>query len=94
MMGIIPYWAMRTEKYSGYTHRISKLIKLQCGRCAICQENFTPMDLIEADHIIPRSKGGPDKYSNLQALHKHCHIQKSLLENSVSMNDESEMSIK
>lgn len=86
------YWATRTEKYSGYGHRISKLIKRQYGQCAICKETFTPMDVIETDHIVPRSKGGPDKYSNLQALHKHCHIQKSLLESPVSMN-ETEMSI-
>jgi RNA-directed DNA polymerase len=87
------YWALRTEKYSGFSHRVSKLIKLQYGRCAICNENFTPMDIIEADHIVPRSKGGSDKYTNLQALHKHCHIKKSRLETSVSM-DETEMSIK
>ena len=86
------YWAKRTEKYSGFNHRISKLIKQQYGLCGICRQAFTPMDVIEADHIIPRSKGGPDKYSNLQALHKHCHIQKSHLEFSVSM-DETEMSI-
>ena len=86
------YWAKRTEKYSGFNHRISKLIKQQYGLCGICRQAFTPMDVIEADHIIPRSKGGPDKYSNLQALHKHCHIQKSHLESSVSM-DETEMSI-
>ena len=79
---------MRTEKYSGYSHRVSKLIKRQYGRCAICKEYFTPVDIIEADHIVPRSKGGSDKYSNLQALHKHCHIQKSLLESSVSMYKE------
>ena len=81
-----PYWAKRTEKYSGYNHRISKLIKRQYGRCAICGETFTPMDIIEADHIVPRSKGGSDKYINLQALHKHCHIQKSSLESTVSMS--------
>ena len=86
------YWTKRTEKYSGFNHRISKLIKQQYGLCGICRQAFTPMDVIEADHIIPRSKGGPDKYSNLQALHKHCHIQKSHLEFSVSM-DETEMSI-
>jgi len=80
------YWATRTEKYSGFSHRISKLIKRQYGRCAICGESFTPMDAIEADHIVPRSKGGPDNYSNLQALHKHCHIQKSRLDSSVSID--------
>ena len=80
------YWVVRTEKYSGFSHRISKLIKRQYGRCAICEEAFTPFDVIEADHIVPRSKGGSDKLSNLQALHKHCHIQKSRLDSSVSMN--------
>lgn len=81
-----PYWAVRTEKYSGFSHRISKLIKRQYGRCAICEEAFTPFDVIEADHIVPRSKEGSDKLSNLQALHKHCHIQKSRLDSSVSMD--------
>lgn len=84
------YWALRTEKYSGFSHRISKLIKIQNGKCAKCGTQFTPMDIIEADHIKPRSKGGADNYLNLQALHKHCHIQKSHLENSVSIH-ESEM---
>ena len=80
------YWATRTEKYSGYSHRISKLIKRQYGQCAICGDQFTPMDVIEADHIVSRSKGGSDKLSNLQALHKHCHIQKSHLDFTVSMD--------
>lgn len=78
------YWALRTEKHSGYNHRISKLIRIQNGRCKWCMESFTPMDYIEVDHIIPRSKGGSDNYKNLQAIHKHCHIQKSRLDISVS----------
>lgn len=78
------YWAVRMEKYSGYNPSISKLIKRQYGRCTICNEAFTPMDIIEADHIVPRSKGGSDKFSNLQALHKHCHVQKSLRDSIVS----------
>jgi RNA-directed DNA polymerase len=80
------YWAKRMEKYSGFNPKISKLIKQQYGRCAICNEQFTPMDLIEADHIVPKSKGGADKSSNLQALHKHCHIQKSLRDSIVFMD--------
>jgi len=78
------YWAQRTEKYSGFSHRISKLIRIQNGCCIWCKESFTPMDNIEVDHIIPRSKDGSDKYINLQALHRHCHVQKSLSEKSVS----------
>lgn len=80
-----PYWAVRMEKYSGFGHSLSKLIKGQYGLCAICKEPFTPMDAIEIDHIVPRSKRGSDKYSNLQALHKHCHVQKSSKE-SVSLD--------
>lgn len=80
------YWALRTEKYSGFNHRISKLIRRQKGYCNGCVQKFTPMDIIEVDHINPKSKGGSDKYENLQALHKHCHIQKSRFEKSVSIN--------
>lgn len=77
------YWAKRMEKYSGYSHSISRLIKRQYGQCAICKEYFTPVDIIEIDHITPRAKGGSDRFKNLQALHKHCHVQKSRRENSV-----------
>ena len=79
------YWAKRTEKYSGFNHRVSKLIRIQNGSCVRCGVSFTPEDHIEVDHIISRSKGGSDKYKNLQAIHKDCHIQKSRFENSVSI---------
>ena len=32
---------------------------------------------MEVDHIIPRSKGGLDRYDNLQLLHRHCHTKKT-----------------
>ena len=86
------YWAKRTSKYSGFSNKVNKLIKIQNGCCGICGVPFTPMDVIEADHIIPRSKGGPDKFSNLQALHKHCHIQKSRIDQNVSINDDFDVS--
>ena len=78
------YWSLRTERYSGFSHRVSKLIRIQKGCCNWCNTRFTPTDHIEVDHIVPRSIGGSDKYKNLQALHKHCHIQKSHSEKSVS----------
>jgi RNA-directed DNA polymerase len=80
------YWPERTEKYSGFSHRISKLIRIQKGCYNWCDKSFIPMDIIKVDYITPRSKNGSDRYKNLQALHKHCHIQKSHFEKSVSIN--------
>jgi RNA-directed DNA polymerase len=81
------YWAKRMEKYSGFNHSVSKLIKMQYGRCAICQQYFTPVDVVEIDHIVPRAKGGSSRFKNLQALHKHCHIQKSRRESTVDSSN-------
>jgi len=80
------YWAQRTEKYSVFNHRICKLIGIQNGCCNWCGISFTPLDVIEVDHITPRLVGGSDRYKNLQALHKHCHIQKSRFDKTVSIN--------
>lgn len=77
------YWAKRMEKYSGFSHSVSKLIKRQYGQCAICKQYFTPVDVIEIDYIVPRVKGGSSRFKNLQALHKHCHVQKSRQDNTV-----------
>ncbi|WP_263419969.1 HNH endonuclease [Tolypothrix sp. PCC 7601] len=43
---------------------------------------FREDDLIEIDHIIPKSQGGKDVYDNLQALHRHCHDVKTATDNS------------
>ena len=86
------YWTERMEKYSGFSNKISKLIKKQNVCCAICGVHFTPMDVIESDHIIPRFNGGSDSFSNFQALHKNCHIQKSRADLSVSINEDFDVS--
>ena len=71
------YWSKRRGNYTGTPTSVSKLLKKQKGRCPQCKQHFTPDDLIEVDHIIPKSKGGKDTYNNLQALHRHCHDVKS-----------------
>ena len=43
----------------------------------ICGLKLLPGDVIEMDHIVPKTSGGADHYGNLQALHGHCHDQKS-----------------
>ena len=34
-------------------------------------------DIMEVDHITPRSLGGKNDWKNLQLLHRHCHHEKS-----------------
>ena len=40
--------------------------------CNGCRKSFDPVNL-EIDHIIPRSKGGPNTFPNLQLLCAHCN---------------------
>jgi RNA-directed DNA polymerase len=70
------YWARRMGAHPETPKRVAALLKRQRGRCARCGLYFRDGDLPEVDHIIPRSHGGIDAYSNWQLLHAHCHDQK------------------
>ncbi|WP_458575346.1 HNH endonuclease, partial [Limnospira platensis] len=74
------YWATRKGQAIDTPIRVAKLLKKQKGRCTWCGQFFTPSDLIEVDHIVPRSQGGKDEYKNLQLLHRHCHDDKTALD--------------
>jgi RNA-directed DNA polymerase len=71
------YWSTRRGKDIETPTRVAKLLKKQKGKCPHCGLYFNSNDLLEVDHIIPRSKGGKDEYKNLQLLHQHCHDEKS-----------------
>jgi len=71
------YWGARLARYYTFNKRQSYLLKKQNKKCQICQTPFIVGDIIEIDHIKPRSLGGLDIYQNLQLLHKHCHIKKT-----------------
>ena len=64
-------------EYPGTPTRVAKLIKKQKGICTHCGFYFTSEDLLEVDHITPKSQGGKDTYDNLQLLHRHCHDTKT-----------------
>ena len=51
------------------------LYEQQDGRCANCADRLRKR-LLEIDHIIPRSKGGPDTDDNLQLLCGWCNRTK------------------
>ncbi|HBR00349.1 MAG TPA: group II intron reverse transcriptase/maturase, partial [Cyanobacteria bacterium UBA11691] len=83
------YWATRLGRHPQMLKRTSKLLKKQRGKCNICGLTFKDGDVMEVDHIIPKSKGGRDDYKNLQLIHGHCHDVKTSLD--FSANDNSQV---
>ncbi len=71
------YWSNRIGKYPGVRKEVTTLLKRQKNKCAFCGLTFSPTDLMEVDHIKPRSKGGDNSYKNKQLLHRHCHDSKT-----------------
>lgn len=71
------YWAHRTPRYSVLSTRVKNLILRQGGKCSICKKVFSEGEFMEVDHITPMYKGGLDRYSNLQLLHRQCHVNKT-----------------
>ncbi|WP_375340552.1 group II intron reverse transcriptase/maturase [Okeania sp. SIO3I5] len=79
------YWSKRRGEYPGTPKKVTKLIKKQKGKCTHCGLNFTSEDLLEVDHIVPKSLGGKDTYDNLQLLHRHCHDTKTAQDGSLPL---------
>jgi RNA-directed DNA polymerase len=77
------YWSKRKGEYPGTPTRVAKLLKRQNGKCTHCGLYFTDTDIVEVDHIVPKSLGGKDTYDNLQLLHKHCHDIKTTQDGSI-----------
>lgn len=74
------YWSTRMGKHPQTNQRVAQLLKRQEGRCSHCKLFFKSEDILEVDHLTPRSKGGKDEYENLQLLHRHCHDTKTALD--------------
>ena len=64
----------RTDIETPIPYRQNKhvLFGQQEGLCAGCKETF-PFRIFEVDHVIPRSRGGPDHIENLQLLCSNCN---------------------
>ena len=67
------YWSSRISKHPSVRKEVITLLKKQKGRCEFCGLNFRPTDLIEVDHIVPRSEGGSNTFKEKLLLHPHCH---------------------
>ena len=55
------YWSKRRGEYPETPTRVATLLKAQKGKCTHCGLYFTPTDIVEVDHIQPRSLGGKDE---------------------------------
>lgn len=75
--GNLIYWSSRMGKHPEVSTRVATLLKAQKGKCTHCGLYFREGDVLEVDHIIPRSLKGKDDYKNLQILHRHCHDRKT-----------------
>ena len=71
------YWAVRMTTYRRLPTRVSKLLKQQKGFCTYCKTRFQLNSTMEVDYIQPKALGGKDTYTNLQLLHRHCHVRKT-----------------
>ena len=80
------YWSKRRGEYPETPTRVSKLLKEQKGICSHCGLYFTGTDIVEIDHIKPKSLGGKDEYKNLQLIHRHCHDTKTASDGSLTKN--------
>ena len=67
------YWSNRMGKHLGVRKEVTTLLKKQKGKCESCGPSFRLTDLIEVDHIVPRSEGGSNTFKEKLLLHPHCH---------------------
>lgn len=75
--GNLVYWSKRKGESLELPTKVAILLKRQKGKCAQCNLHFREEDVMEVDHIIPKSQGGKDIYDNWQLLHRHCHDTKT-----------------
>ena len=78
-------WRGKGSRQSrGYGAAWDKARKLAMHRdnhlCQPCKRQGKTTPARECDHVIPKAKGGDDRQSNLQAICRACHREKTLAE--------------
>ncbi len=59
--GNLIYWSLRMGEHPETTTRVATLLKKQKGKCTHCGMYFREEDVLEIDHITPKSLGGKDE---------------------------------
>ena len=67
------------ERSSEYADNRISLFSAQWGKCAVTGKEFAFTEEIHCHHLVPREKGGTDKYDNLilvlEPIHKLIHAK-------------------
>ncbi len=75
----IPAVVRLTRAYHNFVYRIPRdhyhIFARDCWRCQYCGERF-PSTKLTLDHVIPRSRGGPNSWQNLVAACMACNQAK------------------
>jgi RNA-directed DNA polymerase len=74
--GDLLYWCQRLTHHPMFTGMKGALLHKQHGTCRWCGLLFQDTDVIEIDHLIPKSLGGGEELSNKCLLHRHCHDER------------------
>jgi RNA-directed DNA polymerase len=82
--GDLCYWSSRLGKHPEMPSQKAYLLKKQKGKCVHCNMYFKDGDLMEIDHIKPKSLGGKNSIKNKQLLHRHCHDNKTANDGSLN----------
>ncbi|WP_201365247.1 group II intron reverse transcriptase [Dictyobacter formicarum] len=70
------YWEQRqAAKAKDLTFSRQKIAKRQKGRCLECGESLFNDEELQVHHLLAKSFGGKDVYSNLALVHLLCHQQ-------------------
>ncbi|WP_338255892.1 group II intron reverse transcriptase/maturase [Dictyobacter halimunensis] len=85
--GNLLYWTKRLKNHPLTRTTLGRLLQKQQGKCRWCELYFREEDLIEIDHITPKSEGGGEELSNKCALHRHCHDQRHAKHDAECIND-------
>lgn len=67
------------DRSSEYADNRISLFSAQWGKCAVTGKEFAATEEIHCHHLVPREKGGTDKYDNLilvlESVHKLIHAK-------------------
>ena len=73
----VPEVEYKSKPIIYYAKKRKRLFDLANGICYLCNKPITNMQEANIDHVIPRSRGGSNRMSNLRLTHESCNTIKA-----------------